>query len=109
MKTRIAEENRDAEALIPPSQPDGSRIGVNYADAYLKAFQVDLADGRKVAAKRKGLKVTLQIGDRKGEGLMRRLEHGPNAKVILQKALEEAARAAGSCFSVDGGVLYLEL
>jgi hypothetical protein len=109
VKTRIADENRDADALLPPGRPDGSRIGVNYADAYLKAFAVDLADGRKVIAKRKGLKITLQIGERKGEGLMRRLAHGPDAKAILVKAIEEAAAAAGSSFSVDEGVLYLEV
>ncbi len=108
MRTRIAGENRDAEAFIPPAQPDGSRIGANYADAYLKAMNVDLDGGRKVTAKRKGLKITLQIGDRKGEGLLRRLEHGPDAKTILQKALEEAAQAAGSRFSVEDGVMYLE-
>jgi hypothetical protein len=109
MKTRLAEENRSAEALIPPAQPDGSRIGVNYADAYLKAMNIDLTDGRKVAVKRKGLKILLQIGERKGEGLMRRLENGPDVKNILRKAIEEAALAAGSRFWVEEGIIYLDL
>ena len=109
MKVRIAEENREAEALIPPSEPDGSKIGANYADAYLKALNVEVPGGPKVSAKRKGLKVLLQIGEKKGEGLMRRLEHGPDVKVILRKALEEASAAAGARFSVESGTVYLEL
>ena len=109
MKVRIADENREAEALIPPAQRDGSRIGVNYADAYLKALNGDLDGGMKVSAKRKGLKVTLQIGERKGEALMRRLEHGPDVKNILRKAIDEAAEAAGSRFTVEDGVIYLEV
>ena len=36
MRYRIADEDQDAEKLIPPSQPDGSGIGVNYTDAYIK-------------------------------------------------------------------------
>jgi hypothetical protein len=109
MKVRIAQENRDAEALIPPAEPDGSKIGVNYADAYLKALNVELLGGPRVTAKRKGLKVLLQIGERKGEGLMRRLEHGPDVKAILRRALEEASAAAGARFSVEDGDIYLEL
>jgi len=109
MKVRIAEENGEAEALIPPSEPDGSKIGVNYADAYLKSLNVEVAGGPKVTAKRKGLKVLLQIGDRKGEALLRRLEHGPDVKAILRHALEEASAAAGARFLVEDGAVYLEL
>ncbi len=109
MKTRIALENQDAENLIPPAQPDNSKIGVHYADAYLKALNVETADGKKVTAKRKGLKVLLQLGERKGEGLMRRLEHGPDVKTILRRALEEAALQAGASFSVEDGVVYFEI
>jgi hypothetical protein len=109
MRVRIAEENREAEALIPPAQPDGSKIGVNYADAYLKALNVALEDGRKVSAKRKGLKVLLQIGEQKGEALMRRLEHGPDPRAILRRAVEAAAEQAGARCIVEDGVIYFEL
>ncbi|MBI4603566.1 MAG: hypothetical protein HY721_16565 [Planctomycetes bacterium] len=105
----MAPEIAEAEALLPPAQRDGSGIGVNYADAYLKALNVELEDGRKVACKRKGLKVVLEIGAARGEGLLRRLEHGPDPRAILRKALEEAARGAGAAFSVEGGTMYLDL
>ena len=108
MKLRIAEENTEAENLIPPAALDGSRIGVNHADAYIKAMNVDLEDGRKVTCKRKGLKVLLTVGDRKGEALMRRIEHGPDVKNILRRALEAAAAEAGTTFSVEDGVIFLE-
>ena len=72
-------------------------------------MNVDLADGRKVTVKRKGLKILLQIGERKGEGLMRRLDHGPDVKNILRKALEDAAEAAGSRFWVEEGIIYLDV
>ena len=34
-QVRIAEEDKEAENVVPPSQPDGSEIGINYADAYI--------------------------------------------------------------------------
>ncbi len=108
MKLRITEENTEAENLIPPAALDGSRIGVNHADAYIKGMNVDLEDGRKVTCKRKGLKVLLTVGDRKGEALMRRIEHGPDVKNILRQALEAAAAEAGTTFSVEDGVIFLE-
>ena len=109
MKVRIAAENKDAEGLIPPAEPDGSRIGVNYADAYINAMNVELEDGRRITCKRKGLKILLTIGERRGEAILRRIEHGPEVKNILRQALEAAAAAAGSGFSVEDGVVYLEV
>jgi hypothetical protein len=103
---RINEENIAAEALLPPAKPDSSRIGVNYVDAYVKALNVDLPDGRKSACKRKGLKLTLTIADRSGEALLRRLDHGPDPRRILRAALEEAAAIAGERFLVQDGVMY---
>jgi hypothetical protein len=81
---------------------------VNYADAYLKAMNVELADGRKIACKRKGLKITFTVGDRAGEALLRRLDHGPDPRAILRKALAEAASNAEVRFEVENGVMYLE-
>ena len=62
-KLKIAPENQAAEALIRPAKPDSSGIGVNYADEYLKAMNVPLENGVALKAKRKGLKVTLTLGD----------------------------------------------
>ena len=76
----------------PEAKPDGSGVGVNYADQLLKPFKLTLADGRKMLLKRRGLKLTLAIGDKQGEAILRRLDHGPDVKVIFQKALEDRGR-----------------
>lgn len=108
MKLKINSENVEADKLIPPAQPDGSGIGVNYADAYIKSLNVTLENGVKVSCKRKGLKIMLAIGDKKGEALMRKREHGPDVKIILRHALEEASHAAGGAFTVENGIVYLD-
>ena len=111
MRIELGPENQDAEKLLPDVKDDGSGIGINYADAYLKPFKKILDDGRKVACKRRGLELTLKVGDRTGKALMRRLEPDgsivPDAKTILRRALEDAAAAAGVRFEVEGGDLVL--
>jgi hypothetical protein len=109
MRVRIADEPAGIDDLLPENREDNSGVGINYADAYLKAFKTTLEDGRKVLCKRRGLKVTLTVGERKGEGLMRRLEHGPDVKVILRHALEEAAAGVGADLVVEHGIIYLDL
>ncbi len=108
MRLKVTDVNADAETLIPPSEPDGSSIGVNYADEYIKPMNVTLEDGRAVTCKRKGLKITMAIGDAQGDALMRRIEHGPDVKNILQQALAEAAQGAGASFVEADGSIYLE-
>ncbi len=107
-KIRVVDENTDADKLIPPAELDGSGIGVNYTDAYIKAMNVDLDGGLKITCKRKGLKILLTIGERQGEALMRRLEHGPDVKRILREALKAATLQAESTFVVEDGVIYFE-
>ena len=109
MKVRITEENTEAERLIPPAAPDGSGIGVNYVDAYIKPLNVELEDGTKVACKRKGLKIILSVGDKTGEAIMRRIEHGPDVKKILRQALLSAAREADCELSVEEGGVWLNV
>ena len=109
MKWRVAAENLEAEKLLPPLKPDGSHLGINYADAYIRSISTTLADGRQVSCKRRGLQIILAVGDKKGEGLMRRLDHGPAAKNILRKALEEAAGKIGATFLVEDYTIYMDL
>lgn len=109
MKQRIAAENTAAADLLPPESPDGSGIGVNHADAYIGPLNVELDGGPVITCKRRGLKITFTIGERTGEGLMRRLAHGPDPRTILRRALEEAATDADSEFSVEEGELFLEV
>ncbi len=107
MRIELGPENKDADKLLPDVKDDGSGIGINYADAYIKPFKKILDDGRKVSCKRRGLELTLKIGDKSGKALMRRLANGPDVKTILREALNEAAADAGVVFAVEDGVLVL--
>ena len=88
---------------------DGSGIGINYVDACLKPVRATLVDGRKVTCKRRGLKLTLTIGDRSGEGLLRRLVNGPDEKNMFRGALTDAAKGAGADLIEEDGVYFLEI
>ncbi len=107
MRIELGPENVDAEKLLPEVKDDGSGIGINYIDAYLKPFKKILEDGRKISCKRRGLELTLKVGDKTGKGLMRRLENGPDVKTILREALNEAASDAGVVFAVEDGTMIL--
>lgn len=84
-----------AAAKLPPAFPDKSGVGVHYVDAYVKPMNAALPDGVRVSCKRRGLRVTLRVGTKKGDGLLRRLQTGPDPVVMLQACLQEAATAAG--------------
>jgi len=93
--TKLCDVNPAATQKLPPDFADKSGIGVHYVDAFLKPMNATLPDGTRVACKRKGLKVTLTVGTKKGEGLMRRLDVSSDPVQMLRAALAEAARAAG--------------
>jgi hypothetical protein len=107
MKTKLCDVSPAAEQKLPPHTDDKSGIGVHYVDAYLKPLNAQLPDGTPVKCKRRGLKVTLQVGEKKGDGLMRRLQVGPDPVAMLQAALQEAANNAGVELSCEGGGIYL--
>src|SRR3954462_8970900 len=107
MKIKLCDVNAAAPGKLPPSADDKSGIGVHYIDAYLKPMNVQLADGTAVKCKRRGLKVTLQVGTKKGDGLMRRLEVGPDPVVMLQAALNEAATNADVELTIEDGAIFL--
>src|SRR6516162_881037 len=109
MKTKLCDVNPAAKERLPQLTDDKSGIGVHYVDAYLKAMNVKLADGTAVRCKRRGLKITLTAGTKKGEGLLRRLANGPSPEAMLDAALQEAAKAAGVGLSVQDGSMYLEV
>ena len=109
MRIRIAEENPEAVDLIAPNQPDASGIGVNYTEAYLKVIDIELEPGKKVTCKRKGLMITLTIGEKSGEALMRYIEDGPDVENILRRAIEGAAENAGAKFIVEDGTIFLDI
>ncbi len=93
--TKLCDINAAAKDKLPPACSDKSGIGAHYTDAFLKPMNAKLPDGTRVSCKRKGLKITLAVGTKKGEGLMRRLEVSKDPVVMLHAALQEAAKAAG--------------
>jgi hypothetical protein len=106
-KTKLCDVNEAAKEQLPGKIDDKSGIGVHYMDAYLKPMNAKLPDGTAVKAKRRGLKVTLQAGTKKGDGIMRRLQVSPDPVVMLEAALQEAAKNAGVELSIEGGAIYI--
>ena len=109
MKTKLCDINAAAGEKLPERTDDRSGVGVHYVDAYLKPMNTKLEDGTPVKCKRRGLKITLTVGDKKGEGLMRRLDVGPDPVAMLDAALQEAAQAAGIELTVENGAIFLNL
>ena len=109
MKSKLCDINPAALEKLPQFTNDKSGIGVHYVDAYLKSMCTKLEDGTAVRCKRRGLKVVLSAGPRKGEGLLRRLANGPDPVVMLDHALQEAAQSAGIELTAENGALYISL
>ena len=107
MKHRLCDVNADAAKKLPQHTDDKSGIGVHYVDAYLKPMNVKLEDGTAVKCKRRGLKIALSVGAKKGEGLMRRLTVSADPVVMLDAALQEAAHRAGIELSVENGAMFI--
>ena len=102
---KVIEENPAAAEWLPENKPDGSGIGVNYVDAFLKSLNCELEDEVRLACKRRGLKITVSVGDRKGEAILRRIENGPDVRAILHAALTEAfAQAGAKCEHGEGNI-----
>ena len=80
---------------------------MHYVDAYLKPMNTKLEDGTAVKCKRRGLRIMLTAGTAKGDGLLRRLDVSTDPVVMLDAALQEAAKAAGVEISIEDGSIYL--
>jgi hypothetical protein len=93
--TKLCDINAAALEKLPPTFAEKSGIGTHYTDAFIKPMNTKLPDGTRVGCKRKGLKLTLTVGTKKGEGLMRRLDISKDPVVMLRAALQEAAKASG--------------
>ena len=109
MKARLCDLNPAAKDKLPQRSDDKSGIGVHYVDAYIKPMNVKLEDGTAVRCKRRGLKITLTAGGKKGDGLMRRLDVSADPVVMLEAALQEAAAAAGMALTVEDGAMFIDL
>jgi hypothetical protein len=109
VKIKLCDVNAAAKEKLPPLGEDKSGVGVHYIDAYIKPMNVKLEDGTPVKCKRRGLKITLSAGGKKGEGLMRRLDVSPDPVVMLDAALQEAAKAAGIELAIEDGAIFVTL
>jgi hypothetical protein len=109
MKAKLCDVNPAAKDKLPHLTDDKSGIGVHYVDAYIKPMNAKLEDGTSIRCKRRGLKITLSAGGKKGEGLMRRLAVSPDPVVMLDAALQEAAKAAGIELTVEDGAIFVSL
>src|SRR5262245_17921920 len=74
MKVKLCDVATAAAEKLPAQTGDKSGIGVHYVDAYIKPMNAKLDGGMRVKCKRRGLKITLSVGEQKGDGLMRRLD-----------------------------------
>ena len=109
MKVKLCDLNPAAKEKLPALTDDKSGIGVHYVDAFIKPMNAKLEDGTAVRCKRRGLKIMLTAGAKKGEGLMRRLDVSPDPIVMLDAALKEAAAAAGVELTVEDGAVFIAL
>jgi hypothetical protein len=109
MRIKLCDVNASANEKLPPKTEDKSGIGAHYVDAYLKPMNAKLEDGTAVKCKRRGLKITLSAGTKKGEGLMRRLDVSRDPVAMLDAALQEAAKAAGVELTVENGAMFISV
>jgi len=105
---KLCDVNEAAKEKLPPNFSDKSGIGVHYTDAFIKPMNTKLSDGTRVSCKRKGLKISLAVGTKKGDGLMRRLEVSKDPVAMLAAALQEAAKAAGVELKITDNEVLLE-
>ena len=108
MKTKLCDVSPEAAGRMPQFTDDKSGIGVHYVDAYVKPMTATLDDGTPVKCQRRGLKIVLSVGDRKGEGLLRRLDVSRDPVAMLQAALEEAARSAGITLAIEHDAIFID-
>ena len=106
---KVCDVNQAAKEKLPPAFAEKSGIGVHYIDAFIKPMNVKLEDGTRISCKRKGLKILLVAGTKKGDGLMRRLDVSPDPVVMLNAALQEAAKSAGLELNVTETEIFISL
>ena len=104
---KICDINKEAKEKLPPAFLDKSGIGVHYTDDFIRPMNVKLEDGTRISCKRKGLKIMLVVGTKKGEGLMRRLDVSNDPVVMLNAALNEAAKSAEVDLKITDDAIFL--
>jgi hypothetical protein len=92
---KICDIDQTAQTKLSPEIHDKSGIGVHYTDAFIKPMNTNLEDGTRISCKRKGLKIILGIGAKKGEGLMRRLDVSKDPMIMLNACCRTRQRLPG--------------
>jgi len=108
MRVKLCDVNPGAREKLPEFTADKSGIGVHYVDAYIKPLNTSLDDGTRAKCKRRGLKILLSVGDKKGEGLLRRLDVSKDPISMLDAALKEAAQSAGLELAIEDVAIFVE-
>ena len=106
---KLCNIDQAAKEKLPPTFADKSGVGVHYIDAYIKPMNTKIENDIRVSCKRKGLKLTLAVGTKKGEGLMRRLDVSKDPVVMLQSALQEAAKGAGIELKITDSEIFVSV
>jgi hypothetical protein len=104
---KLCDINPAAKDKLPPAFPDKSGIGGHYVDAFIAPMNTVLPDNTRVSCKRKGLRITLRVGTKQGDGLMRRLAVSRDPVAMLNAALQEAAQTAGVQLQITAGEILL--
>ncbi len=104
---KICDIDQTAKEKLPPKFNDKSGIGVHYTDTFIKPMNTKLEDGMRISCKRKGLKIILVVGTKKGEGLMRRLSVSKDPVEMLSAALQEAAKTASIELNVTESGIFI--
>src|SRR6266704_4582515 len=105
---KVCDVNEAAKEKLPPNFTEKSGIGAHYTDAFIKPMNTKLPDGTRVSCKRKGLKIMLTVGTKKGEGLMRRIDVSKDPVVMLTAALQEGAKGAGIELQVTDKEIFVD-
>lgn len=106
---KLCDINKGAVQKLPPIVGDKSGIGAHYTDAFIKPMNRVLEDGTPVSCKRKGLKILIIVGSKKGEGLMRRLDVSKDPVEMVRAALQEAAKLAGVELKITDDEIFISL
>ena len=106
-RIQLATIPEEVDMTLPPNRPDGSRLGVNYADAFGKKLNGTLADGRPVIYKRRGLQLTLTLGDQSASAIMDRLAGREDPVTILHQTLTKIADQLGYDYAYENRSVYL--
>ena len=104
----VATIPQEVDELLPPGRSDGSRIGVNYSDAFGKCLNVTLAEERIVHYKRRGVEVTLALGEQVARTMIDRATGNEDAEAINRQTLTRLAAQLGCRYVYEDRTVILE-